>query len=106
MALAFAAAVTLRYLRYLFIEGLCYSPVNRTGSPQGFSSIQILHLSDSNFPQGVKQKGRKVIEKDKTKEEKPLQSVESGQSHDGAPGHWVYRKGTGGTFTERMVVSD
>ena len=29
---------------YLFIEGLyCYSPNNRTGSPQGFSLSQILH---------------------------------------------------------------
>ena len=27
---------------YLFIEGV-YSPVNRTGSPQGFSQVQISH---------------------------------------------------------------
>ena len=29
---------------YLFIEGLyIYSPVNRTGSPQGFSLVKMLH---------------------------------------------------------------
>ena len=41
--------IAIQSFIYLFIEGLYYSPVNRTGSLQGFKLNQILQKLNTNY---------------------------------------------------------